>query len=332
MILKNKNPKVRQNELLTISTADGICCGDHRCAVLRKYRVVFDRTSVTSISNVVLGGVTYNFSAAILTADETGLAAIVEAIEKAIHQAGYSSGTLLYSVSGNNVTMTTDYSMLVFNSLQGVSFEKYGAKIHGDSYNCDCCDADVNISVVLPTNYAIASPYGANTQTVQIRSDTGKVLASWTSDGSADGSEFNAGGVAATALDAAGLSWTFAGNSLTIMSPPCTVAEAYNLTTTSQIAAATTVGNTLFCLDIVSCQTPTNVRINDAAANGGTDVFNRSVNAVGVCENLGNASIDGRKICLNATALGYSTGQVFTVTITMPDCTDVVLDPVTVNF
>lgn len=331
MILKLKNPKSNPNNMLQITEIDGLCCGDKNCALVKKYKATIDTSTVTSLSGISLGGIEYGFGTSIDTTSASGLAMLEEKINEQIAKAGYAADGVTYTLDGNTLVIQTYYSQISFDFVNSsptasTAFEVTDAMTIGDMMNCSCCDATAVPALVPPTCFAATTVYAGDGKVIQILADTGKVLAQWTDDATADGTIFNAGGVAAMALDASALNWTFGADGLVICDSTCKVDKLYNLTDEADLATFAPSGSVYLCLKVIACQKIENVKI----VCDGNEVYNGSLSP-DECANIPNVTIQDCVICLDATALGLTGTKTFTITISTHDCDDVV-EELIVNF
>lgn len=334
MILKKANKKSKsKNAMMQPLEIDGLCCGDKKCALLRKYAAVIDLASKTTAQSITLGGVNYPFGCVIDLTSPKGLDQLKSAIEDALTEAGYGTDGVTFKKDGDTLTITTHWSQVSFDDLNADAacvFNVVDAMAYGDLLNCDCCDADAVCTVVPPTCYAADAVASADAATVAVVGESGKILASWVSATEGDVAVFDAGGAAAVALTAAGLDWSFDGEKLKICDPSCplgTITQTVGDDAATELGAFEMSGDVLVCFKVVACNAVSNVVIND----GTNDVYSGPLSTPGECEVFENVTITDNVICLNATALSYTEEVTFTITISQEGCDDVVTTK-TVNF
>lgn len=330
MILEKKVKGNSSTNVLNIMAIDGLCCGDSNCAITNKYAVSIDTSVLQTGTKISLGGTEYAFGIAANLTTKTGRDLFISHIGNAIEEAGYVNDGVTYTMDGNIMTIKTYWSQLVFDYVENstYSFAKIDALPVGDLYNCKCCEASIIGMLVPPTCFS-AAPHGADGSTIKVVSKTGKVLASWVSDGSSDDTLFNSSGAAAIALDSSGLEWSYSGGKLVICQPNCELDKIVQTNAagdTTDIESFDYEGNFSVCFKVVACQAVKNVKIND----GDTDVYDGPLATPGECDNYENVSVTKDIVCLAATALGYTGQKDFTVTTEM-EC-GTVTETVTVNF
>lgn len=327
MILRKKKKNGGKNAMLQPMEIDGLCCGDNKCALLRKYAVVIDLTTKTTAQSIVIDGTVYAFGCVIDLTSEKGLNQLEASIEDSLSEAGYTVDGLTYSKDGDLLTITTYWSQAVFGNINEddtCAFNVVDAMVHGDTLNCDCCDAEAVCTIVPPTCYAADALATVDGALICVKSEGGKVLASWISETEGDATVFDAGGTATTALTEAGLNWTFENDKLVICDPACvlaTVTQKVGDAEATELGVFEIHGDILVCFKIVSCKTASNVVIND----GTDEVFNGPINGLDDCTVVEGVTITGNVVCLNATTLGYTADVTFTITISQEGCDDVVV-------
>ena len=170
MILKRKNPNANRDNVLQITTLDGLCCGDDVRAILCVYEATVDTSSVTTASLVSIGGTEYAFGMAISLTTEAGRKLLKAAIKDALHEAGYTTDGVEFSVTGDDLTITTGYSQVAFDYLQaaGNAFAKTTCKAVGP-VNVEACLADVSYAVA--DGFFVIEPVAANAITNVVVND-----------------------------------------------------------------------------------------------------------------------------------------------------------------
>lgn len=324
MILLKKNPTASDNNALNLTEGMGLCCGDSQCFLARKYAVTIDVTSVTAVSSIRIGGQTVALSGSIATNTTAGRALLKAEILAAINSIGYQAkGGIELSLSGNNLTITTDFGTLVFAGLNssGNAFEVVDAKPYNDVVNCVCCDAEVLQSLSLNQVYSAAPHSGSSGDIIVLRNSNDKVLATWISDGSADETQFSATGAAAVALDAAGLDWFYnlTTDEVEITNPPCTLKDFRRTNNTPAVLDTfDRIADDLINFEIKACGVITNIVVND-----GSELYDGDFAPLDSCLNT-NVSILGNTVSINTTNAGYSTEKTFTLTLTLQGCASTV--------
>ena len=150
-ILRRKNPDANPNNTLQITELAGICCGDVEKALVCKYTVTIATGSLAAASKISIDGTEYGFGSSIDLTTDAGRLLLKAAIKTALASAGYTTDGVDITVSGSNVTITSNYSQAVFNYLQSGTypFTKVlgadGCKVVGN-FNVSVCTAEATIS------------------------------------------------------------------------------------------------------------------------------------------------------------------------------------------
>mgnify|MGYP000421303865 FL=1 len=117
MILKKKNPQASPQNALQIREIDGLCCGDVAKAIVCRYAVEVDTSSVTTASKISLGGVEFAFGLSIDLTTEKGVMMLVQKIRQALAEAGYTQDGIDYTITGNTLRLEAYYSQITFDYL-----------------------------------------------------------------------------------------------------------------------------------------------------------------------------------------------------------------------
>jgi hypothetical protein len=118
MILRRINPKANPNNALQFTSPDAICCGDSSRIVVCKYGVTIDITSVTTVNTIRIAGKTYTLDGTYALAQKRERDALIENIKEVVRNLGFQAEEIAYTLSGNNLTISTPLSNLHFEWLQ----------------------------------------------------------------------------------------------------------------------------------------------------------------------------------------------------------------------
>jgi hypothetical protein len=172
-IVKRAAPGANPENALQFTTRDGICCGDATSAVACKYSITFDITSLTAVDVIRIGGVSYTLDSNYPMGYADGRNGLLENIRELVESLGYSSkDAITGSLSGNNFTISIDYSMLDFNWLDVATreFTPTACKVIGKK-DAACCDARAAFQI--SGTDVIVTPTGCQTITNLIVNDGG---------------------------------------------------------------------------------------------------------------------------------------------------------------
>lgn len=148
-IVPRKASGANPDNALQFKTLDGICCGDNTQAVACRYTAVIDITSVTAVDQIRIGGTTHTLDNNYAMAYADGREGLLQNIRDLIESLGYSSKDAVSgSLSGNNFTISIDYSMLDFNWLEASAneFIPTACQTIGKA-DADCCDARASFEI-----------------------------------------------------------------------------------------------------------------------------------------------------------------------------------------
>lgn len=334
--VKKLNPNMNsQNNLLTFTELHAICCGDGKRTPVFKYQTTIDTTSVSTLSNISLGGTEYGFGSAYDTTTEAGRKLIKAAITNAVDKAGYYAIEPEFIVDGNNLTIRTWWYSLVFDYVEtnANAFAKIDGMVAGDLTLASRCTGDTVGYLENPTVFTLATLTNAGTtgQVIAIRDEDDNVIVSWVSDGQGANS-FYAGGSAWTALsNAPNLDYSFDqdNGTIKITYADAVLKDLYNTTATSVIAplVATTPKYFVF-KPVVSSKGITKVTINDGTTNKWAQApsFNDSTFV------SGDTNSSNGLIRINYGVAGYTGTITFTVTVETNDCVDNIVTTIAHTF
>lgn len=147
-ILQRKAPGANPDNSLQFSKIDGLCCGDVTETVLCRYEVTIDVTSVTTVDDIRIGGTTYRLDANYAMGYKSGRDGLVQNIKDLVESLGYSSAGITSSISGNNFTISIDYSQLDFNWLESSvrEFRPTSCIVYGKN-DAACCAARASVAI-----------------------------------------------------------------------------------------------------------------------------------------------------------------------------------------
>lgn len=115
------NPAQYEGNTLMLPVPEAGQVGTNTKKVVQKFRAAWDISTMTAIDRIVIGGVTYNFTASRATTTEAGKAGILSEIDTIITGLiGVNNGKSVISVSGNQAYINTDYCELKLQQI-GVS-------------------------------------------------------------------------------------------------------------------------------------------------------------------------------------------------------------------
>lgn len=183
-ITRRKSTGANPDNALQFTNLDGICCGDVTQAVVCRYEVTIDITSVTLVDQIRIGGTTYTLDANYAMGYESGREGLLQNIRDLIEELGYTSKDAISGeLSGNNFTITADFSQLDFNWLDAAAneFKPTECKLIGKR-DANCCDA--RASVVVDGTDLIVTPIACQPITnVTVNDGGGNVYNGDLSDG-----------------------------------------------------------------------------------------------------------------------------------------------------
>ncbi len=175
-ILKRTAPGANPENALQFKVIDGICCGDVTSTVACKYSIVFDITSLTLVDQIRIDGVTYTLDANYAMAYADGRNGLLENIRELVESLGYSSQDAISgTLSGNNFTISIDYSQLDFNWLDVATreFTPTACMVVGKR-DADCCAARASFQI--SGTSVIVTPVACQTLTNVSINDGGGVI------------------------------------------------------------------------------------------------------------------------------------------------------------
>lgn len=229
-ILRRKNADANPNNALQIRELDGICCGDVAKALVCKYTVTIPTGTQATASKISIDGTEYGFGSAIDLTTDAGRTQLKAAIKTALASAGYTQDGVDITVSGANVTVTTNYSQAVFTFLHSGTYAftkvlgQNGCKTVGD-FNVSVCTSEATIGI--DGLYIRITPFGSE------RITNVKV-----NDGAAD--RFN-GALVTTTGTASGNSVSINGSVYLLISAfSYSGAESFTITITQECAGVST--------------------------------------------------------------------------------------------
>ena len=112
----DKGGKSDPTMFIPFSPGASLCCGDDGSkTVVKRYGVALDVSSVTTVDDIRIDGVTKAFSAALATDTEAGRAAIVSEIKAYLKSLNYVGGAIFWQlISGTTYMLHIDYTDLLF--------------------------------------------------------------------------------------------------------------------------------------------------------------------------------------------------------------------------